>query len=190
MRNAIARQRKEKIRPSMIVGPNHDVLRQWRDEFVCNGFPVELMRHFQKGQDSTDFDKGVLLFATKYDLQAELKFIFDEIKKLEPPTNPGMMVAQRTQWYEDHIKDCVRTRSVLWPHLTNQNLVHIWIQFLADRGDLRKFRLQNRIRQEKEILPDCVTRLVSFCSRYMDENKQQVFETVVIDEVCAKNPAR
>ena len=181
LRNAISQQRKEDIRPSVVVVPNHDVLRQWRDEFICNGFPANLLRRFRTGQDNTDFDKGILLFATRYDLQSELKAIFDNIKKLKPPSEMRPFV--RVNWYSQHMQNCIRTKSALWPHLGDQMLFKIWVQFLAERSELRKFQLVNPFRSKGELLSDCITRLTAGCLSHIEQGNAAVFETVVIDEV-------
>jgi len=175
LRNALAQTRGDAKRPSVIVGPNSSVLKQWRDAFVLNGFPVQLLRPFGVSQDNTAFGSGIILFATRYALQAELKSIFDAVSQVEftqPKPNP-----------EKDLGFCVRSTSVLWPSLSRNGLFGLWLQYLSDKGALRKFNMKNSIKGEDENPSDCVSRLAAACLNDLEQSKKAVFETVVFDEV-------
>lgn len=176
LRDALANARGDAGRPSFVVGPNKPVLRQWQDAFLLNGYRPERLQFFRSGQDNVDFRYNkVILFADRYTLQAELKSIFDAISKMEfhsPFPNPKRVLAS-----------CTRSTSVLWPSLSQKNLFNLWLQYIADKGKLRDFKLQNQERRKDEYLCDCVTRLVAATQNKVAENKSAVFETVVFDEV-------
>ena len=176
MRNAIARARGHIERPSIVVGPNKPVLRQWRDTFIRNGFPPERLQLFRPGQDNVDFQSsGVVLLADRYALQSELKSIFDEISKIKfdsPYPDPDKVLAS-----------CVRKTSVLWPSLSRKGLFGLWLQYLADKGTLRDYKVKNSVRDDKEYPSDCVTRLVSGALNTVEQNRRAVFETAIFDEV-------
>eukprot|EP00977_Amphora_coffeiformis_P000601 scaffold134_cov94-Amphora_coffeaeformis.AAC.7 len=178
LRNALSLARGHIGRPSIVVGPNDSVLRQWRDAFARNGFPKERLHLFRAGHGNIDLhSSGVVLFADRFALQAELKQIFDEISWIDfDSPNPDPIKA---------LDACVRTRSVLWPSLSQKDLFGLWRQKPRNKetGTESSYRVKNTMRREGEDPSDCVTRLVGKVLNSVEQNQNAVFETAVIDEV-------
>jgi DNA-binding transcriptional MerR regulator len=117
LRNALAAAKGEKERPTVIFSPNDAVQVQWRDTLYKNGVPLERIQMFQKGQRSTDFDKAIFLLLTRHRLQSEVKRVFGNLE--QAAKHPHMAT------------------SVLFSHVTIENLVRLKVQYQDENSKMR-----------------------------------------------------
>jgi SNF2 family DNA or RNA helicase len=151
IRNAVALSQDRPRKPTLIVSPNDAVLTQWLETLLKAGVdPLKIYRLQSKKSKPLKGDCYVL--CNRYDLQVEMRFIFDQTRKNK-----------------------ARPVSPLFPHTPKELLLVLKNQYLAEKGKATNEYIE---KGDRITLSDCITDYLSQNAHKV----APIFETVIIDE--------